>query len=470
MTATVSVVQAFDGEPIGEAPMMDWPALDMALARATEIHRDRSMLLPKWQRSEILFGLAKRLRAEQDELAMLIAREGGKPMRDAIVEAARAAQSVHATAAELHSLGGNEVPMDLAPVGQHHIAYTKREPVGPVVALSAFNHPLNLIAHQVAPAVAAGCPVIVKPASKTPLSCLRFVEMLHESGLPQDYCVAAVCKSGDAEKMATDPRTAFVSFIGSAKIGWMLRSKLAPGARCALEHGGVAPVIVTDCADLDDSIPKIIKGGFYHAGQVCVSVQRIYVDNKILDDFVDRLTAQVGNLVTGDPTSKETDVGPLIDPGEVTRVHDWVNEAVDAGAKMTIGGAPISNRVYAPTVLVNPPDDATVSTKEVFGPVVCVYGYDTVKEAIDRSNGLPEAFQAAVFAQDVDRAFWIADHLRGGAVMINDHTAFRVDWMPFAGIGSSGLGVGGVGHTLHDMTFEKMTVLSRNPSRNVISG
>jgi len=217
-------------------------------------------------------------------------------------------------------------------------------------------------------------------------------------------------------------------------------------------------------------VPKVAKGAFYHAGQVCVSVQRVYVDAKMLDAFVDRLVAETQTLKVGDPTSAATDVGPLIDPREVTRVHDWVTQAVEAGAELKIGGAPVTDYVYAPTILVNPPDDALVSTREVFGPVVCIYSYDHLREAIDRANALPEAFQAAVFSQDVDRAFTIADQLRGSAVMINDHTAFRVDWMPFAGLGPSGLGIGGIGHTMREMTVEKMTVLNLKPYRDALPG
>jgi len=470
MSSTVPVLQAYDGGLISEVAVTDWPAIDRALDRAVAIHRDSSRRLPKFKRTEILLELSKKLDAQQEIMAHMIAREGGKPLKDARVEASRAAQSVHAAAGDLHNLEGREIPMDLSPAGKDRIAFTRPEPIGPVAAISAFNHPLNLIAHQVAPAVAAGCPVIIKPATQTPLSCLRFVEMLHEAGLPRDHCVAAVCDNDAAEKLATDPRVAFFSFIGSAKVGWMLRSKLAPGTRCALEHGGVAPVIVTNCADLDMTVPKVAKGAFYHAGQVCVSVQRVYVEESILEEFVERLVAETSKLKVGDPTSAATDVGPLIDPREVTRVHDWVTQAINAGAELKTGGKAITDYVYAPTVLVNPPDDALVSTREVFGPVVCVYSYQKLREAVDRANALPEAFQAAVFAQDIDRAFSIADQLRGSAVMINDHTAFRVDWMPFAGLGPSGLGVGGIGHTMREMTVEKMTVLTLKADRDVIPG
>jgi acyl-CoA reductase-like NAD-dependent aldehyde dehydrogenase len=263
----------------------------------------------------------------------------------------------------------------------------------------------------------------------------------------------------DAERMVTDARVAFFSFIGSAKVGWLLRSKLAPGTRCALEHGGVAPVILGADADLDRAIPALVKGGYYHAGQVCVSVQRIFADARVRAEVIERMKQAVEALIVGDPADEKTEVGPLIQPGEVTRIDEWVKEAAAGGAAIVTGGKAISKTAYTPTVLDRPSDSATISTCEVFGPVTCVYEYDDVEDAIRRANALPFAFQAAVFAQDIDFALKCADRLAASAVMINDHTAFRVDWMPFAGLKLSGYGVGGIGYTMHDMTYEKMTVI-----------
>ncbi|MEO0997771.1 MAG: aldehyde dehydrogenase family protein, partial [Pseudomonadota bacterium] len=334
------------------------------------------------------------------------------------------------------------------------------EPIGVVVAVSAFNHPLNLIVHQVAAAVAAGCPVIVKPAEDTPLSCFAFVGLLHEAGLPVDFAQALVTDSLQAaERLVTDARVGFFSFIGSAKVGWMLRSKLAPGTRAALEHGGAAPLIVAADADLDAAVPAVLKGGYYHAGQVCVSVQRLFLHRGIAETFVERLTAAVSGLNVGNPTLAETEVGPLIRPPEVDRVETWVREAVSGGATLTTGGERLSDTTYAPTLLVEPAADARVSTEEIFGPVVCAYRYDVLDDAVEQANALPVAFQAAVFTRDIDTAMHAWRHLDASAVMVNDHTAFRVDGMPFAGLRQSGLGVGGIPYTMHDMTIEKMLVL-----------
>jgi acyl-CoA reductase-like NAD-dependent aldehyde dehydrogenase len=371
----------------------------------------------------------------------------------------RAINGVQLAIEEMGNLGGRQISMDLTPAGAGRTAFTYREPVGVVVAISAFNHPLNLIVHQVVPAIATGCPVIVKPADPTPLTCLRFVELVHEAGLPVDWCQACVCGIPVAEKLATDPRVGFFTFIGSARVGWSLRSKLAPGTRCSLEHGGVAPVIVAADADLDTMVPLLVKGGYYHAGQVCVSVQRIYVDNRIKQELIDALAQQVKALVTGDPQEAVTEVGPLIRPGEVDRVESWVEEAITGGAQCLVGGKRISDRVFAPTLLAEPPADSRIATEEVFGPVVCVFGYDDEADAIARANSLPVSFQAAVFTQDVERAMRLSRELDGAAVMINDHTAFRVDWMPFAGRRTSGLGTGGIPYTMEDMAPEKLIVI-----------
>ena len=324
------------------------------------------------------------------------------------------------------------------------------------------NHPLNLIIHQVGPAIATGCPVIIKPAEDTPLSCYRFVEILREAGLPEEWCQALVVSDLDvATQLVTDSRVGFFSFIGSANVGWMLRSKLAPGARCALEHGGVAPVILEADADLVEALPAIAKGGFYHAGQVCVSVQRVYCHKSVVNVVSSNLAKIASKLIVGDPTDAKTEVGPLIRPQEVQRISKWVNDAVKEGAELLAGGKADGN-CYQPTVLLNPSERSTVSTNEIFGPVICIYTYDNMDEAIKKANALPFAFQASIFTKNIDNALHAYKQLNASAVMVNDHTAFRVDWMPFAGLRHSGLGVGGIPHTYHDMQIKKMMVLKSN--------
>ena len=457
----LQVVQAFDRAPITEIPTEDATALEKKLQAAQKVLADRDGWLKPHQRIAILRKIAAIMESRRDHLALQIAREGGKPLADAIVETTRAIDGVYNAADELRNFTGKEIPMGLSAASESRWAFTTKEPIGIVAAISAFNHPLNLIVHQVAPAIAVGCPVIVKPAGPTPLSCLEFVTITREAGLPEGWVQSFIPESTPlAEKLATDPRVAFLSFIGSPKVGWMLHHKLTPGARSALEHGGAAPAIVDASADLDRIIEPIVKGGYYHAGQVCVSTQRIFVHESIRKDFVARLEARVAKLRTGDPTKPDTDVGPLIHPREAERVLSWIEEAKAEGATV-IGGGRLSETTLLPAIVLDPPVDSDISQDELFGPAVCVSSFKTLDEAITRANAVAWAFQASIFAQDIDVALRAAERLDASAVMVNDPTAFRVDWMPFAGRKQSGYGTGGIPYTMRDMTQEKMIVLRR---------
>lgn len=459
----LTVVQAFDRALIAEIETDDAAALERKLQAADRVFADRDGWLKPHERIAVLRRLAALMEGRRDHLALQIAREGGKPLPDAIIETTRAIDGVHNAADELRSFAGREIPMGLSAAADNRWAFTTKEPIGIVAAISAFNHPLNLIVHQVAPAIAVGCPVIVKPAATTPLSCLDFVALVHEAGLPEPWCQTFITEDNAlAEKLATDARVAFLSFIGSARVGWSLHGKLAPGTRSALEHGGAAPAIIDRSADLGTVIEPVVKGGFYHAGQVCVSTQRIFVHNDIADAFTQRLVARVANLRTADPTLDNTEVGPLILPREADRVADWIAEAVSGGAVLATGGDRLSGTTLSPAVLLDPAADAKISRLEVFGPVVAVYRFDDLDDAIRRANALPTAFQASIFAQDIDVAMRAANRLDASAVMINDPTAFRTDWMPFAGRRESGYGTGGIPFSMRDMTQEKMILMRRS--------
>jgi acyl-CoA reductase-like NAD-dependent aldehyde dehydrogenase len=457
---TLEVTSPFDGKPIATVETIDASGAERALEVASRLYGDREAWLPAYKRTAILERTVELMQDRFDTLVRMAVLEGGKPLADTRIELERAIDGVKNCVECIRSEHGSEIPMQLNVASANRVAFTRREPVGVVVAVSAFNHPLNLIVHQVGPAVASGCPVIIKPAQETPAICFEFVNLLREAGLPDGWCQAvAVSDLSVAEKLVTDNRVAFFSFIGSANVGWMLRSKLAPGTRCALEHGGAAPVIVAQDADLNDCLPLLTKGGFYHAGQVCVSVQRVFAHNSIFEDVSERLAALAGLLQVGDPLEEETDVGPLIRQAETARVADWVADALGAGARLLQGGERLSPSLYAPTVLANPPEQAAVSPKEIFGPVACLYRYDGLDEAVRRANALPFAFHAAVMSRDIETALYAYKHLAASAVMVNDHTAFRVDWMPFAGLRQSGYGVGGIPHTYKEMQFEKMLML-----------
>ncbi|HHA18753.1 MAG TPA: aldehyde dehydrogenase family protein [Methylophaga sp.] len=462
----IDVSSPFDGQLIATVATADGDDVNQALETAHALFDNRDGWLSVERRLAILERAMEIMTEQAEELAIGSAHEGGKPLLDSKVEIVRCIDSIRICADALRNDTCKPVPMGLNPASQHRFTIMNKEPIGVVVAVSAFNHPLNLIAHQVGPAIAAGCPVIVKPAENTPLSCFRLVEIFHQAGLPEAWCQVILPKSHQhSEALVTDPRVAFFSFIGSARVGWYLRSKLAPGTRCALEHGGVAPVIMAADANLDTAIPALAKGGFYHAGQVCVSVQRIYVHESIARDVAERLASAGNKMVVGDPLSDQTEVGPLIRPSEVERVDSWVQQAVDAGAELLSGGQILPNNCYTPTVLFNPPADSNVSVSEIFGPVVCVYPFSDLDQAIASANSLDVAFQASVYSDNIDTAMYVSDRLDASAVMVNEHTAFRVDWMPFAGLRQSGLGTGGIPYTLEDMQVEKMIVITSKAIR-----
>ena len=457
--STIIVNNPFDGSIVAEIPQQQRVEVEQALTNAFRTFNDRSQWMPACQRIAILERTVEIMSTQIEELTALAAKEGGKPYADSKVEVLRAIQGVKLAIEHIPHIKGEQIPMGLTESSLNRLAFTQREPIGVVVSVSAFNHPLNLIIHQTVPAIAVGCPVVIKPSDRTPLSCLRFMEILREAGLPEHWCQAVVCSNHDAEKLVCDQRVNFFSFIGSARVGWMLRSKLSPGTRCALEHGGVAPVIIDESADMSMVVDSLLKGGFYHAGQVCVSVQRVYVHSSLCKEFTHLLASKAEQLKVGDPLDKTTEVGPLITKEEVDRVAEWVDEAVAKGGTVVTGGKRISDSCYAPTVILEPPEECKVSQQEVFGPVVCVYSYDDKDEAVTRANSLSFAFQAAVYTQNLDNALALSNKLNATAVMVNDHTAFRVDWMPFGGRDVSGMGMGGIQYSMHEMTREKMIVI-----------
>ncbi|MBO9573690.1 MAG: aldehyde dehydrogenase family protein, partial [Chitinophagaceae bacterium] len=430
-----------------------------ALQKAYALFCDQDKWLPPYRRIEILERAVAIMKTRVDALTNIAAQEGGKPYIDSKIEVERAINSVKIAAEYISHIKGEQIPMELNKASVNRIAFTTKEPIGVVFSICAFNHPLNLVVHQTATAIAAGCPVIIKPASATPLSCLNFIEILKEAGLPEGWCETIICSNDIAEKIATDTRINYLSFIGSAKVGWYLRSKIAPGTRCALEHGGAAPVIIEPDADINALVPLIVKGGFYHAGQVCVSVQRVFIHKDICDEVSAQITAAAKKLITGDPMDPKTEVGPLIAAKEVDRINEWVKEAIDHGATLLCGGNKISDTCYEPTVLLNPPQNIRVSTQEIFGPVICIYSYNNLDETIHIANNLNLHFQSAVFTKNIDTAFYCIKKLNAIAVMVNDHTAFRVDWMPFGGRDASGLGMGGVPYTINEMLREKLLVI-----------
>ncbi len=459
----LQVFSAYDRVLLAELPTQSESEARDALGRAYALYSDRSAWLSPAQRIVILTRLRALIHEQRGGLALEAAREGGKPLRDSLIEIERAENGVTTALGAVGRLTGTEVPMGLNFASLGRWATTFREPRGVVFAISAFNHPFNLLIHQVVTAIAAGCPVVVKPSRSTPLCCVSLLRLLEEAGLPEGYCQMILTDDEVTANLVEDERIGFLSFIGSAEVGWMLRSRLAPGADCALEHGGVAPVIVDETADLDDAAQLLVRGAFYHAGQVCVSVQRIFAHESVMQGLSERMLEHTSELIVGDPCLEDTDIGPLIRPAEVDRIDEWVEAAQGSGAALLCGGKRLGPTTYSPTILIDPDDQTRLSQREVFGPVAAIYSYRDLDQAVMRANLEDAYFQAAYFTNRLDRALSIGRKLHGTSVMINDHTAFRVDWMPFGGHRKSGLRVGGIEATMRDMTIERMLVFRQRP-------
>lgn len=455
------VKSPFDSSPVAEIEKSDAQTVEQAFCNA-EYYFGRVMKrMPAYERAEILYGVARLISENIEDLARTIALEGGKPIKDARVEAIRAVNTVKMSADCALSLNGEQITMDRAPGSEEYLAYTTLEPIGPILAISAFNHPVNLICHQVATAIAAGNTVLVKPASQTPVSCFKIIRFFHEAGLPEGIINILTVPGSAMDGIVADPRLRFISFIGSADVGWNLSKRIAPGVRLALEHGGTAASIVTQSADALYAAQRLTKGAFYHAGQVCVSTQLIFAHDDIYEDFLTHFIPAVESLSTGDPTKESTDVGPLIARAELERVARAVAEAQLAGANALTGAGKMLFNCYSPTVLEGVTPDMEVFTSEIFGPVVSVIKYTDIKEVERLLNSSHFSFQTSIFTRDIDEAMSYAREIEQRTVIINDHTAFRVDWMPFGGSKHSGLGTGGVKYSVRDLLEEKLTVIKR---------
>jgi acyl-CoA reductase-like NAD-dependent aldehyde dehydrogenase len=456
----LAVHQPGTGETIAAVAWTSVPELEAALERAAALHRRRATEgVPLHERIAILRRLGARLTEERDSLAHTIALEGGKPRWDADVEVTRAIDSVDLAIRELQHLTGDAVPMGITAASAGRVTMSWRDPIGVCLAISAFNHPLNLAVHQVIPAVAVGAPILFKPSLRTPLSGLRLLALLQECGLPEGWATPILISDEQVGALVADPRIAHVSFIGSATVGWMLRSRAAAGTRVSLEHGGVAPCLVDAGVDVGPHMNALLKGCFYHAGQVCISTQRLFVVGDRARAVADQLAQAAEGLKMGQAPDPTTEIGPLIRPEAVQRVHQWVDEAVSAGAERVTGGHTPGDWFYAPTVLYDAPPEVRISREEVFGPVVTVYPVADLDEAIARANAVPWAFSASILTDRIAPMLQAARGLNASTVLVNDHTAFRTDWMPFGGRGPSGLGEGGIGYTMRDLTQNRMVVI-----------
>lgn len=458
----LEVKSPWDNKIVGSIETQNSHEIEQIISIVTQVSKLKGYDFPPKERIEVLKSFCKKIQNNIVPLAELATSEGGKPITDSIIEIKRGAEGVESCIEVLKSEVGSVIPMNINEASKNRIAFTQKEPIGVVLAVSAFNHPFNLIIHQIIPAIATGCTVIVKPAEDTPLSCKKIVKMLYESGLPKDRCQFVMPETLDlATKLVSDKRIDFFSFIGSSKVGWFLRSKLSPGTRCSLEHGGMAPTFVTANSDLDSCAKSIARGGFYHAGQVCVSVQRVYLSKQISTNFIEKFKNEVKKVKLGDPMNKNTVVGPLIRNSEVKRVDQWVNESLENGSKLILGGKVLSKSTYDKTIILNPKNTDKISKFEIFGPVVTIHEYERFEKAIEDANSLDVSFQASIFTNQINELLKFYEKINASSVFHNDHTAFRVDWMPFAGLKHSGHGIGGIKYSMHDMQIDKMLVLKK---------
>lgn len=423
--------------------------------------QEKMRSLPSSERMRILKAVAGELGKNADQLALLIAREGGKPLKDAIVEVTRARDTFELCAEECWRLHGETIPMDRTDSGKGHLNITVREPIGPVLAISAFNHPLNNLAHQTGPAIASGNMVILKPASGTPVTAFVLEEIFRKAGLPPECFIVFTASTDNVEKIVTSEKIAFVSFIGSAKVGWNLRKQIAAGTRISMEHGGQAPAILREDADLREAIPQLIRASFYHAGQVCISTQRIFAHRNVFEVFKNEFVQRAEKLRTGTAMDDTVDVGPLVRPEEVVRIKKDIDEALSKGAQLLCGNEVKGNaqQFLTPTVLANVPRDAALMKNEVFGPVVCLNSYEDEEELVKYLNTNPYVFQSCLYTKDIKSALQLSQKISTMTMVVNNHNALRVDWMPFGGHGLAGLGMGGVKYAMEEMTKLKQIII-----------
>ena len=414
--------------------------------------------LPAHERAAILDRTARLVEERSDEIARTICAEAGKPMKAARVEVSRAQSTFTMAAVEARRLAGDVVPMDASPAGAGKIAFTLRVPIGVVGAVSPFNFPFNLVAHKVAPALAAGCAVVLKPASQTPLSALLLAELEADAGLPAGWLNVVCGRASEiGDVLVEDERVALITFTGSAGVGWKLRER-APRKRVNLELGNATPVIVAADADLDDVATRLAANAFSFAGQSCISVQRIYVERSAYDGFLELFLPRVEALVVGDPADEATDVGPVISTSERDRVLGWIEEARRGGARILAGGE-LEGELLRPTVVADAPTDSRVACEEVFGPLCLVAPYDSLDEAIGLANGTRYGLQAGIFTRDIQAALRAARELEFGGVTVNEAPTFRADQMPYGGVKDSGNTREGPAYAIREMTEERLVVL-----------
>lgn len=455
--STIEIRSPYDDSVIGTVHETTAAGVEEALARA-EAAKSVMAGLPAHRRGTILDQTSALLAGQVDEIGRLMAAESGKPLRYARGEVRRAVETFQFAADEARRLHGETVPLDAAQTGAGKIGYFVRVPVGVVAAITPFNFPLNLVAHKVAPAIAAGCPLLLKPNPQTPLTALRLAELLAEAGLPEGALSVLIGGADIGRLMTSDPRVSMVTFTGSVPVASAIAQTVGL-RRATYELGGNAATIVDETADLGSLIDKVVTGAFAYSGQVCISIQRIYVQRAKFDEFRDLFMTRTERLILGDPLDERTEIGPLISDAAAARIGAWLEEAKAGGAAVLTGGMR-DGRMFQPTVLTGVSPAMKVICEEVFGPVVSLIPYDEFDEALALVNNSPFGLQTGVFTRDLNRALQAVQKLDVGGVIINDSPTFRVDQMPYGGNKLSGVGREGPRFAVEDMTTLKMVVIS----------
>jgi acyl-CoA reductase-like NAD-dependent aldehyde dehydrogenase len=453
----VEIHSPFDQSVVGNVTLAGRTQLQHAIEAAVDAF-EITRKLPSFQRQAILHKISIGILNRKEEFARMMALEAGKPIRTARAEVDRAIFTFQVAAEESTRIGGEFLPMDLQDFTTGRWGLTRRFPVGPIAAITPFNFPLNLVGHKVAPAIAAGCTMVLKPAPQTPITALMLAEVVHEAGWPAGGLNVLPLSNDDAEAMVTDDRLKMLSFTGSAKVGWQLKAKSGK-KKVVLELGGNAGVVIHSDADLDYAAERCAVAGYSYAGQSCISVQRILVHRSIFDRFIELFVTRVKKLVTGDPLQESTDVGPLIRPSDVQRAKDWIKEAVQGGATLLCGGK-ASGSVLEPTVLTNTTPSMRVNCEEVFAPVKTVEPYDDFDEAISEINRSAYGLQAGVFTRDAKLLFRAYEKFEVGGVIAGDVPTFRIDHMPYGGVKDSGLGREGVRYAIEEVTEPRLLVMN----------
>ncbi|MCI0351300.1 MAG: aldehyde dehydrogenase family protein [Acidobacteriales bacterium] len=453
----VEIHSPYDQSVVGTVSLGNRPLVERAISSAMEAFQV-TRKLSSFERQRVLRSVAEQIHHEREELARGIALEAGKPIKTARIEVDRAVFTFSIAAEEATRIGGEWLPMDLQPSAKGMWGIVRHFPLGPLAAITPFNFPLNLVAHKVAPAIASGCTMVLKPASQTPLTALRLARIVENAGWPAGALNVLVLSNEDAAPLVSDERLKALTFTGSAAVGWELKSR-AGKKRVTLELGGNAGVIVHDDADINYAAERCVSGGFSYAGQSCISVQRIFVQRRVYDRFLEAFLKGVSKLKTGDPLSDDTDVGPLISERDAVRAYDWGQEAVAAGAKL-LAGCKRHGSMLEPTVLTGTSGSMRVQCEEVFAPVKVVEPYDDFTAAVRTINGSRYGLQAGIFTNDARLLFHAYEELEVGGVIAGDVPTFRMDHMPYGGVKDSGMGREGLRYAIEEMTERKLLVMN----------